>query len=727
MKKLSKDYNAGYSDEYRDYYEAHKQEILQSAVDAINPDYIGMDRDQALTLAGAMKNCGFSKSDFAEVMARSAQDKGTFSKQWSKIRGSGARGEATEGTIFQFAQQSGWKWPTPTKDTTKRDTKPKAAQRPRLLDEPKSEFNIVCILDKQGYKEKPPKSAIWEIRGREQINGPIPEPIPVTDFARAITSGQTFYPVIFSKELQGQNENGKPDYQYRAIEQQIFIVDIDNEEAPGVPIKNPLSIEAAIEICTEHEIQPFFVYETFSSKQHREDPEKPYQKFRLCFAMDKPLTTQEYGERGLLNIREWFVKIFGAAADHKTMDNARPFFGTDEKDRAQLFNHIICSDRFIKYMEEHPAPGDNSADDSQGDLEELPDLITVDAGDLLAEDIPPIKFIVNEIAPEGFGLLAAKPKYKKSFLALQICIAVAKGGKVLGQNTTKAKCLYFDLESSHRRPQARLLAKNVNVEDVRGRLIFVTSDDLKKYQKSRGLKEPLTLANGFDVVLDNYLAKNRDVGLVIIDVLQKIRTEQKKNQQLYAYDYADIDKLTEIAKKYNVCIIGVHHATKMNDEADPYNNASGSIGMFAAVDFAWIITKDKRNSIDATLHIDGKDLNSQELTINFNNKTLDWEYQGTVEDVQERREVEAYNQSNIVATIIKLVNTNNGFWEGTASSIKTASQYYQTPIYDTPQKIGTEIDRYRDLLAGMDNISVDRARGTTKEGRARKYTFTKIK
>lgn len=724
MKKISNDYNAGFTDDYRDYYEAHKQEILQSAVDSINPDYMGMDRDQALTLAGAMKNCGFSKSDFADVMARSAQDKGTFSKQWSKIRGNGAHGEATEATIFQYALQSGWKWPAPTQKPTKR--KPKAA-KPKIVGSAGDNFNIVCLLDNQRYTEKPPKEKVWEIRSREPISGPIPEPISIKDFAQAITKGQTFYPVVYSKDLKGYTKENKPDYEYRTIEQQIFIVDIDNEEKPGVPIKNPLSIEGAMEICEAHNIKPFFVYETFSSKQYREDPEKPYQRFRLCFAMDKPLLAQDFGERGLLSIREWFVNLFGAAADQKAIDKSRMFYGTNEKDRAHLYNFIICSDLFIKQMEEHPDAGDNSADDSQGDLEELPDLITVDAGDLLAEDIPPIKFIVNEIAPEGFGLLAAKPKYKKSFLALQICIAVAKGGKVLGQSTTKAKCLYFDLESSHRRPQARLLAKNVNIEDVRGRLIFVTSDDLKKYQKSRGLKEPLTLANGFDVVLDNYLAKNRDIGLVIIDVLQKIRTEQKKNQQLYAYDYADIDKLTEIAKKYNVCIIGVHHATKMNDEADPYNNASGSIGMFAAVDFAWIITKDKRNSIDATLHIDGKDLNSQELTINFNNKTLDWEYQGTVEDVQERREVEAYNQSNIVATIIKLVNTNNGFWEGTASSIKTASQYYQTPIYDSPQKIGTEIDRYRDLLAGMDNISVDRARGTTKEGRARKYTFTKIK
>lgn len=706
---------------YGDFVEDNKEEILKSAVNAINPDFIGMTRDQALTLAGAMKNCGFSRGDFADVMGRSAQNKGTFEKQWSKIRGEGKRGEATEATIFQYALQSGWKWPAPTEKPVKR--KPKAA-RPKMISKAGDNFNIVCLLDKESYTEKPPKNAIWEIRKREEISGPMPKPISIKDFAQAITKGQTFYPVVYSKDLEGYTAENKPQYKYRAIEQQIFIVDIDNEAAPGDPIENPLSIDGAMEICEAHNIKPFFVYETFSSKKHREDPEKPYQKFRLCFAMDKPLLAQDFGERGLLSIREWFVNLFGAAADQKTMDNARPFFGTNEKDHAHLFNYSICSDFFIKQMEERPESEDITADKTP---EELPDLITVDAGDLLAEDIPPIKFVVNEIAPEGFGILAAKPKYKKSFLALQICIAVVKGGKVLGQSTTKAKCLYFDLESSHRRPQARLLAKNVNVEDVKGRLIFVTSDDLKKYQKSRGLKEPLTLANGFDVVLDNYLAKNRDIGLVIIDVLQKIRTEQKKNQQLYAYDYADIDKLTEIAKKYNVCIMGVHHATKMNDEADPYNNASGSIGMFAAVDFAWIITKEKRNSIDATLHIDGKDLNSQELTITFNDKTLDWEYKGTVEDVQEQRELEAYNQSNIVATIVKLVNTNNGSWEGTATDIKNAGKYFQTPIYDTPQKVGTEIDKFSDMLAWMDNISIYRERGTRKEGRSRKLTFKKIK
>lgn len=355
------------SPDYAVYYEAHKEEIIQSALNAIQPDIMGMDRQQALTLAGAMKNLGYSKEDFAEVCARSSQDKGTFAKQWGSFTGKGKHGEATEGTIFEYAKACGWKWPAPEALPTKTTAPAQAKKTPALMAKYTDDFKIVCIMDSQEYASKPAKGEAQAIRSREKVPTPPPVPMALADFARAITSGRTFSPTVYSKEQNGINEDtGKPRYNYRAICQQVFVVDIDNEEdfidSEGKHhkrrIQNPLTIDRALQICELNEVQPFMVYETFSSKDHRNDPEAPYTKFRLCFATDKPLTVQEYGERGIGQVISYFIGLFGSSADQKTTDSARLIYGTDEKGSAKLYKHVIDSRKLAEKLLKSEAPAE---------------------------------------------------------------------------------------------------------------------------------------------------------------------------------------------------------------------------------------------------------------------------------------------------------------------------------------------------------------------------------
>jgi len=356
--------NTNETSDYAEFLEKHLQEVLISAVAAIYPDNMGMTREQALTLAGAMKMCGFSRDDYAAVMARSAYDKGTFAKWWSHFSGKGHRGQdAGAGTIFQYAQLCGWKWPAP-KDYEggeagrQADTNPDRKAKPTrpaacMPSDPGA--TIHCIFDSVEYKSKPAQA--WEIRNREPIPTPAPTPYSLQDFARAVTSGRTFYPAIYSKEDTGRrNDKGTPIYNYRHIAQQLFVVDIDNEEQYITEtgerskrrIKNYLTIEGALDICRENDIFPFFVYETFSSKQHRDDPAEPYQKFRLCFALNKPLTVQEVGQRGINAAINYFINLFGNAADKMTTDPARLIYGTDERDRAKLYGYILDSRKMDK-------------------------------------------------------------------------------------------------------------------------------------------------------------------------------------------------------------------------------------------------------------------------------------------------------------------------------------------------------------------------------------------
>lgn len=324
------------TDEYMQFKEEYREELLADAVSWIDPVVMGMTRQQALTLAGAMKNNGFAREDFEEIMKKSPEDKGTFAKQWDRFNGKGAHGEATEATIFDDAIKCGWSWPDPREFSTASVTKkPKPPKR--------ANTKIQCLMDSKEYKEKP--VSVWEIRNREPVPTPMPQEFTIPEFADAVTSGRTFYPTVYNKVDTGRvSERGKPIYEYLPILQQIFSVDIDNEEEyideDGKKrkrrIDHPLTIPDALEICRKNDLRPILIYETFSSKYHRDDKDAPYQKFRIVFAAKKPFLISEIGEIGRSKLVNYFIRLFGPAADAVTTDAARMIYGTDEKDSAIL-------------------------------------------------------------------------------------------------------------------------------------------------------------------------------------------------------------------------------------------------------------------------------------------------------------------------------------------------------------------------------------------------------
>ena len=57
------------------------------------------------------------------------------------------------------------------------------------------------------------------------------------------------------------------------------------------------------------------------------------------------------------------------------------------------------------------------------------------AAELLSMKLPPQKWAVKNILPEGLTILAGSPKTGKSFFVLQIALAIATGGEVFGKHT----------------------------------------------------------------------------------------------------------------------------------------------------------------------------------------------------------------------------------------------------------------------------------------------------
>lgn len=78
------------------------------------------------------------------------------------------------------------------------------------------------------------------------------------------------------------------------------------------------------------------------------------------------------------------------------------------------------------------------------------------ARELSEMELPPIRHVVEGLLPMGMGVLVAKPKLGKSWMVLDLCLAVAQGEPFLGFPTRQHGTLYLALEDGKSRMQTRL-------------------------------------------------------------------------------------------------------------------------------------------------------------------------------------------------------------------------------------------------------------------------------
>src|SRR5206468_4250291 len=73
----------------------------------------------------------------------------------------------------------------------------------------------------------------------------------------------------------------------------------------------------------------------------------------------------------------------------------------------------------------------------------------VNGYEIYMKNLPPTKWIIDEILPEGAALLSGDPKVGKSFLALQIAVAVSGSATTVFDSLpvrTKGRVLYLALD-----------------------------------------------------------------------------------------------------------------------------------------------------------------------------------------------------------------------------------------------------------------------------------------
>ena len=338
-----------------------------------------------------------------------------------------------------------------------------------------------------------------------------------------------------------------------------------------------------------------------------------------------------------------------------------------------------------------------------------PDLIPMSATELNMLDLPPINWIVENILPEGVTLFSGKQKTYKSFMMLDLCIQVCKGSMFMGNRCIQSHALYLDLESGLRRPRDRIRKICEGQQIPEGLYILTALDGVRQ------------IGNGFEEQIRKLLQSDPELKLIVIDVLEKIRPEPENKRSAYSMDYKVINPLNQLVAEFpGIGILLVTHNTKSVDLNDWQNNISGSVGLSGSVDSVWGVTKEKREDLNAVLHVSGREIRAEEFIIKFNENTLRWEYLGTAESQKKEQFKTDYANSMVIQTIKKGFQILGGTYEVTISELVDYSEYWGTAIYGkTNDAIGKEIGRYKNLLE-MDGITYK----TRRNNKSRVYTFT---
>ena len=215
-------------------------------------------------------------------------------------------------------------------------------------------------------------------------------------------------------------------------------------------------------------------------------------------------------------------------------------------------------------------------------------------------------YIIDGLLYSGAYILAGAPKIGKSFLVAQLAYHISMGQMLWNYEVQKGTVLYLALEDDYQRLQERMF-RMFGVEGT-DNLHFAV------YAKQIG--------NGLDEQLEKFMREHPDTKLIIIDTLQKIR-EIGGETYSYANDYDIVGQMKKFADRHGICLLLVHH-TRKQPAGDKFEMISGTTGLLGCADGAFLLQKENRTDLSATLDIVGRDQPDQRLYLQRDKERLIW-------------------------------------------------------------------------------------------------------
>ena len=291
-------------------------------------------------------------------------------------------------------------------------------------------------------------------------------------------------------------------------------------------------------------------------------------------------------------------------ADKKEMTTLNASVGADAGQSIQTYNTDIITTGNTEIN--HP---DENFDEIYRQFQRMNDpayLHTVSMNDLYETVFMSRPPVIDGLLYSGTYLFAGAPKVGKSFFMAQLAYHISTGQKLWDYDVRQGTVLYLALEDDYQRLQERMF-RMFGVEGT-DNLHFAV------YAKQLGA--------GLDEQLEKFIREHPDTRLIIIDTLQKIR-EVGGDAYSYANDYDIVGKMKQFADKNGVCLLLVHH-TRKQQAGDKFEMISGTTGLLGCADGAFLLQKEKRTDLNATMDIVGRDQPDQRLHLIRDSEKLLW-------------------------------------------------------------------------------------------------------
>ena len=320
--------------------------------------------------------------------------------------------------------------------------------------------------------------------------------------------------------------------------------------------------------------------------------------------------------------------------------------GADERQSVQnTINSIPTSDAEINHQIENP---EENLEELLRQMRRMNDpayLHTVSMNDLyeiVFQSRPPV---IDGLLYSGTYLFAGAPKVGKSFFMAQLAYHISTGQKLWDYEVHQGTVLYLALEDDYQRLQDRM-SRMFGVEGT-------DSLHFAVYAKQLGA--------GLDEQLEKFIRDHPDTRLIIIDTLQKIR-EVSADSYSYANDYDIVGRMKQFADKNGVCLLLVHH-TRKQQAGDRFEMISGTTGLLGCADGAFLLQKEKRTDLCATLEIVGRDQPDQKLHLTRDIEKLTWQL--------DHAETELWKKppDPLLERIAAMISDANPVWSGSATEL----------------------------------------------------------
>jgi hypothetical protein len=225
----------------------------------------------------------------------------------------------------------------------------------------------------------------------------------------------------------------------------------------------------------------------------------------------------------------------------------------------------------------------------------------------MQKQFPLALWIVESLITLGLTILTGGSKIGKSWLALQLAIAVDQGGPFLGSLAArKHGIIYFALEDTEQRIQRRLAQYGVHMFN-------------DAWLETTWEHRPASLKP--------FLQENPRYKVVIIDTLQQFaRITDIKD---YTETVNALSTLKRTADELGIAIIVIHHTRKgaKNGAGDWMDGGLGSIGINATADCTITLAR-KRESSEGFLRATGRDIEEIHWALKWDRDLCSWSKTG---------------------------------------------------------------------------------------------------